>query len=159
MAALASLATALVLVPIAWASQRRGQEQLEEARREAQAATVRAEQKSAEAEQQHALAQRAMLDQAADFAGLGDRDAEAMHVTTDAVSPEVPRDGWLLIDKKATSWAPGDIVVFRQDGRNYLGRVIAFDRLAGRLRIARNGEPERVIAVANILGRGVLNTR
>jgi hypothetical protein len=157
---LASLLTSLVLVPVAWSSERRGQELAEAAHREAQAATLRAEQMAAEAEQQRALAQRNLVEQAADFAGFGDHpEAEAMRVTTDAVSPEVPKDGWLLIDKKAASWAPGDIVVFRQEGRNYLGRVVAFDRGKGSVTVARNGEKSREVPVADLLGRGVLNTR
>jgi hypothetical protein len=154
------LLTALVLVPIAWSSQRRGQKEVEDARREAQIAALSAEQQAAEAVQQRSLAQRALVEQAVDFAGIADRtDAEAMRVTTDAVSPEVPKDGWLLIDKKASTWTTGDIVVFRQDGRNYLGRVVAIDKAAGRLTISRNGEKDRKIAIADLLGRGVVNSR
>ena len=92
---LASLLTALVLVPLGWASQCRGQEQVEAARREAQAAALNAEQKAAEADQQRALVNRSLVEQAADFAGFGEKEnAEAMRVTTDAVSPEVPKDGY-----------------------------------------------------------------
>jgi hypothetical protein len=87
------------------------------------------------------------------------RLARSDHCLPRAVSPEVPNDAWLLIDKKASSWAAGDIVVFREGGRNYLGRVKAVDKVAGRLTVARNGEKDRQVAVADLLGRGVLNTR
>jgi hypothetical protein len=138
---LASLLTSLAVVPFAWASQHRGQQQVEAARQEAQAAVALAEQKSVEADQQHALAQRALIEQVANFAGFSDKaGAELMRVTTDAISPEVPKDGWLLIDKKSSSWSIGDIVVFRQGVNNYLGRVVAFDKVGGRLKVARNGE-------------------
>jgi hypothetical protein len=138
---LASMLTAVVFVPYAWASQRQLEAQAEAARQEAQAAAQRAEEKAAEAEQQRDLAHRAMLDRAADFTGFGDKAAaEAMRVMTAAVSPEVPKGTWLLIDKKASSYVAGDIVIFRDGGNNYLGRVAAVDKTAGRVTVGRNGE-------------------
>src|SRR5262245_2957001 len=111
---LASLLTGLVLAPLAWASHRHQQEQAEAARREAQVAALHAEEKAAEAQQQRDLTKQAMLARAADFAGFSDQSAaEAMRVMTDAVSPEVPKDAWLLIDKKARTYSVGDIVVFK----------------------------------------------
>jgi hypothetical protein len=157
---LSSLLTALVLVPCAWASCRNEADQAQSARWEAQVMAWQLERKTEEAAQQRDLAQRALLERAADFAGFGDKaGAEAMRVSTDAVSPEVPKDAWLLIDKKATTWEAGDIVVFRQDGLNFLGRVVAIEKARGRLTIGRNGEATREIAVADLLGRGALNTR
>jgi hypothetical protein len=157
---LASLLTAVVFVPYAWASHCKLEEEAEAARQEAQTAAQRAEEKAAEAEQQRDLAHRAMLERAADFAGFGDKSAaEAMRVMTAAVSPEVPKDAWLLIDKKASAYVAGDIVIFRDSGNNYLGRVVAVDKAAGRVTVGRNGEENRVIAVAQLAGRGVLNTR
>lgn len=160
MGGLASLLTAVIFVPYAWASQRQLQEQAEAARQEALAAAQRAEEKAAEAEQQRDLAHRAMLERAADFTGFGDKAAaEAMRVMTAAVTPEVPKDAWLLIDKKASSYVAGDIVIFRDGGNNYLGRVVAVDRAAGRVTVGRNGEENRMIALTALAGRGVLNTR
>ena len=157
---LASLLTAVVFVPYAWASHRQLEEEAEAARHEAQAAARRAEEKAAEAEQQRDLAHRALLERAADFTGFGDKAAaEAMRVMTTAVSPEVPKGAWLLIDKKASSYVAGDIVIFRDAGNNYLGRVVAVDKAAGGVTVGRNGEENRVIAVTALAGRGVLNTR
>lgn len=157
---MASLLTVVVFVPYAWASQRQLEAQAEAARQEAQVAAQRAEEKAAEAEQQRDLAHRAMLERAADFTGFGDQTAaEAMRVMTAAVTPEVPQGAWLLIDKKASSYAAGDIVIFRDGGNNYLGRVVAVDKGAGRVTVGRNGEENRVIDVSQLAGRGVLNTR
>lgn len=157
---LASLLTALVLVPVAWASHRSQKEEAEAARQEVRAAALLAQQKAAEAEEHRARAQRALVEQAADFAGMADRaDAEAMRVMTDAVAPEVPKDAWILIDKKASTYAVGDIVVVRDGDKNYLGRVVALDKSAGRMTVARNGEKNRDVKLADVLGRGVLNTR
>jgi hypothetical protein len=125
----------------------------------AHAAAQLAEDKAAEADQQHALAQRNLVDQAANFA-VGDKsEAEVFRVSTDAISPEIPLDAYLLIDKKATSFAVGDIVVYTAEGNNYLGRVVAVEKATGRLTVGRNGESPRQVAVRDVLGRGVLNTR
>lgn len=157
---LASLLTSVPAVSIVFASHHSGRQEVDAARREARAATALAEQRAAEADQQRALARRALVVQAADFAGFGlDAGAEVMQVTTDAVAPEIPRNGWLLLDKKASSWVVGDIVVFRQGTNNYLGRVIASHEAGDRLTVGRNGEKNREIRVADLLGRGVLNSR
>ena len=65
----------------------------------------------------------------------------------------------MLIDKKAAAYAVGDIVVFRVGENNYLGRVVAVDKQAGRMTVGRNGEEKRQVALSAVLGRGVLNTR
>ena len=100
------------------------------------------------------------MERAADFAGFNDPSgAEVMRVSSKAITPEVPEGAYLLIDKKASSYVAGDIVVFREDDRNYLGRVLSFDKVADRMTIARNGELNREVRAADLIGRGVLNTR
>jgi hypothetical protein len=159
-AVLASLLTASVLVPLGWAAVRDQREQAEAARQTAEVAKLLAKQKAAEADQQRAQAQRKLVEDAADFAGIGGRgEAEVMRVTTAAVSPEIPEGAHLLIDKKALSYAVGDIVIYRVEGNNYLGRVVAVDKEAGRLTVGRNREANRQLAVGDVVGRGVLNTR
>ena len=156
----ASLLTASVLVPIGWAAVRGQHDEAEAARKSAREAALLAEQKAAEADEQRAQARRALMAQAADFAGFTDRSvAEIMSVSSKAIAPEVPEGARLLIDKKASSYTAGDIVVFKVGDRNYLGRVLAVDRATGRLTIGRNGEADREVAVGDVLGRGVLNTR
>src|SRR5262249_55416027 len=130
------------------------------AHRMAQAAALLAEQKSADADHQRAQAQRNLIDRAADLAGFGDRSqAEVLRVTTAAVAPEIPQDAHLLIDKKASFFTVGDIVIYRVDGKNYIGRVAAVEQTAGRLTVGRNGEPNSQVAISDVAGRGVLNTR
>jgi len=159
--ALAAALTASVLVPLGWGAVRGGQDRIDSERARARAAALLAAQKTAEAEQQRALAQRALLDLAADFAGFRDRtDAEVMGVTTNAVAPEIPEGAHLLLDKKATAFAVGDIVIYRVEGKNYLGRVVALDRApADGLTVGRNGEPNRHVVRSAVAGRAVLNTR
>jgi hypothetical protein len=50
-------------------------------------------------------------------------------------------------------------VVYRVDGKNYLGRVVAAEPKSDRLTIGRNGEPNRQVPIKEMLGRGVMNTR
>jgi hypothetical protein len=160
---LASALTASLLVPLGWAAVRDQREQAAAAHRTAEAAQQLAEQKAAEAEEQRAYTQRKLIEDAADFAGVvgiaGKGEAEVMHVTTAAVSPEVPRGAHLLIDKKAPAYAAGDIVIYRAGGNNYLGRVVSVDKESGRLTLGRNGEDNRHVAAGDVVGRGVLNTR
>ena len=86
-------------------------------------------------------------------------DAEVLRVAADAVAPEIPRDAHVLIDRKASSYARGDIVAFRAGDNNYLGRVVALDQAAGRITVERNGEPNRDVSLTDVLGRVLLNTR
>jgi hypothetical protein len=149
---LASCVTASVLAPIGWASLR--QEQTEKAHLVSQL-----EAKFLQARDQ---VQRNLVEQAAkaylDFSGGGDlAETEIFQVTTDTIAPEVPQGAHLLIDKKAATFAVGDIVVFRDGGNNYLGRVVAAD--PARLTVGRNGQENRSVAISSVVGRGVLNTR
>ena len=64
-----------------------------------------------------------------------------------------------MIDKNAKDFAGGDIVVFKVGDKNYLARVVAVNKKAGRVTIERKGEPARQVPLADILGRGMLNTR
>jgi len=154
---LASAVTALVFsVPFAKALQ-------SERTRAAQAfdAAREAEQSAAATREQ---SQRNLLDQAAhllrDFEGVGDKaESEVLKVSTNAVAPELPEGAYLLIDKKPSGYAVGDIVVYRADGKNYLGRVIAAEPKSDQLTVGRNGEPDRQVPIKDMLGRGVMNTR
>jgi hypothetical protein len=51
----------------------------------------------------------------------------------------------------------GDLVVFRDGGNNYLGRVVEAD--LAHLTVGRNGQENRRVAISSVVGRGVLNTR
>jgi hypothetical protein len=157
---LASFLTASALLPFAWSTMRSQQEQVATARQLAQAASLLADQRGADVDRHRTLAQKNLIDQAADFAGFGEKaDAEVMQVTTSAVAPEIPEGAHVLIDKKAVTYSRGHIVVYRVDDKNYLGRVIAVDAAAGQLTIGRNGEANRQVEIDKVAGRAVLNTR
>jgi type II secretory pathway pseudopilin PulG len=157
---LASVLTAAALGSVGWAALLQQRERAEEARHLALQAARLARQEAAQARDQ---AQRALVDQAADVIGnLGgpaNAEAEALRVSTAAVAPEIPQGAYVLIDKKAATYAVGDIVVFRVGPNNLLGRVVALDREAGRITVGRNQEANRQIALGDVLGRAVLNTR
>jgi hypothetical protein len=157
---LASVLTVAVLAPLCWAELHKQREQGEFAERLALHAVRLAQQ---DAEQARDQAKRALVDQAADLLGnLGGPEkgeAAALRVATDAVAPEVPQGAYLLIDKKAATYAIGDIIVFRVGDNNFLGRVVAVDKDANLLTIGRNDEANRKVAFDSVLGRGVLNTR
>jgi hypothetical protein len=149
---LASGVTASVLAPIGWAALR--QEQTEKAH-----LVSHLEARFLQARDQ---VQRRLVEQAAkaylDFSGGGDlTETEVFQVTTDAIAPEVPNGAHLLIDKKATTYVVGDLVVFRDGGNNYLGRVVEAD--LAHLTVGRNGQENRRVAISSVVGRGVLNTR
>jgi hypothetical protein len=157
---LASVLTIALMVPFGWAAVRDHREQAEAARHMAQAAALLAEQKASEADRQRAQAQRNLVAEAVDFAGLTEgADTEVLRVTSRAVTPELPENSWLLIDKKAATYAVGDIVIYRVDDRTYLGRVVAVDQAAGQLTVGRNGEANRQLAFRDVVGRGAMNTR
>jgi len=158
---LASAVTAAVLVPLGGAALRDQRQRAEQARDLALQAARPAELQAAEAGDQ---AGRNLVDQAAramrDFGVMDERpDAEVFRVSTDAVAPEIPQGAHVLIDKKARSFAPGDIVVFRVEDKTYLGRVLRTDAAAGLVVVGRNGEPDRQVPAGQVIGRGVLNTR
>jgi hypothetical protein len=157
---LASVLTGAVLLPLGRAALQQQRQQAEAAYHVALQAARLARQDAATARDQ---AQRALVDRAADVLGpLGGpekAEAEALRVTTRAVAPEIPEGAYVLIDRKSSTYAIGDIVVFRVGENKFLGRVVAVEKEAGRLTVGRNHEADRQIAVGDVLGRGVLNTR
>jgi hypothetical protein len=63
-----------------------------------------------------------------------------------------------VIDKEASSYALGNIVVVRVAGQNVLGHVVATDPATARPTIGGRDEPDCQVAVRDVIGRGVLNT-
>lgn len=166
MSLLAALLTAMVLVPIGWAAMNGQRDQAEAARRLALQAARLAEVNEAAARDQ---AQRNLVEQAADAIRLfgdggggvaGDKaESELFKVSTEAVTPEIPRGAHVLIDKQTSAYLAGDIVVYRVEDKSYLGRAIAVDQAAGHMTVGRNGEANRQVEISEVIGRGVLNTR
>ena len=83
-----------------------------------------------------------------------------VRVETDAVSPEIPRHSRVLIYRLARTFEPGDIVAYRyKDGRAMVARVVEFDKATGRLTVDRNDSEPKIIALSNVIGRAICNTR
>jgi hypothetical protein len=79
---------------------------------------------------------------------------------TDAVSPEIPRHSRVLFYRLARSFEPGDIVAYRHgDGRLMLARVVEFDKAARRIKVDRNDSEPQSIALSDVVGRAIWNTR
>jgi len=72
-------------------------------------------------------------------------------VQTDSASPEMPKGSVVLTWKPARALSPGDLVVYRKEGRFWVGRVS--DVQNGAVRIARNREPETLIPKQALRGR------
>jgi len=89
----------------------------------------------------------------------GQREAEILQVASNAVAPEVPKGAHVFIDKNPPSYAAGDIVAYSAGDKTYLARVVRVDQEAGRITVSRNGEDNKEIAVGDLLGRVLLNTR
>src|SRR5262245_9684314 len=158
---LSCLITTTVAVPVGWAAVVDYCQKADMARSQAVDAAQAAEKRATRAQEQ---AQRNLLDEAAkllrDFNGEGEQtEGEVLRVTTKAVEPEIPEGALVLIDKKAASYAIGDILIYRADGKSFLARVVQIDRTADRLMVGRNGEANREIQSKEVAGRGVLNTR
>ena len=83
-----------------------------------------------------------------------------VRVETDAVSPEIPRRSRVLLYRLARSFEPGDIVAYRHDdGRLMLARVVEFDKAARRIKVDRNDSEPESIALSDVVGRTIWNTR
>lgn len=137
------------------------QEQVEEAQERAQHAEQRAESGTGNGAEEP---RPRWLDQVTKAylgsrLGSGKKDVEAFSISTDSVAPEIPKGAVLLIDKSVASYAVGDIVVFRDGGRNFFGRVVTAEPEKDWLAVGRNGEEARRVSKSNIMGRGVMNTR
>ncbi|MHC4714276.1 MAG: S26 family signal peptidase [Planctomycetota bacterium] len=78
------------------------------------------------------------------------------HVTSDAIAPAVPRGGYILVYKLASRFEDGDIVLYR---RNRVGTVKAVDKENAALVVARRGEDDETVPLADVKGRVILNTR
>lgn len=105
---LGSLLTGAILVPLGWALMKQQRAQAEEAQRRAEDTAEIARREAAQARDQ---ARRGLVEQAADaltnLGGPEKADAEALRVSSDAVTPEIPQGAYLLIDRKSAAYAVG----------------------------------------------------
>ena len=84
--------------------------------------------------------------------------AEPFYVPGKAVEPSIPQGSRILVYKLTSVFRAGDIVAFRDlEGAVLLG-IVKTDQ-GGVLTVLRNGEPDREVAHARVIGRVVANTR
>lgn len=88
--------------------------------------------------------------------------AEPFYVSGDGVTPLIPRGNRVLVYKLASSFNPGDVVVYRCDSRQYRLGIIRRESASGGWLVERNaGSAKEVQDVPRdrIIGRVFLNTR
>jgi hypothetical protein len=85
--------------------------------------------------------------------------AEAFYVPSSAAAPQIPQGSRCIVYKLASTFRPGDVIVFRgPDGHAQLAVVRdATDPAA--LLVTRSAESDQHIARSRVIGRVVLNTR
>lgn len=84
--------------------------------------------------------------------------AEPFYVPGKGAEPLIPQGSRILVYKLASAYRAGDVVAFHNlDGQTLLG-IVKTDR-ADVLTVSRNGEADRVINHAQVIGRVVANTR
>ena len=81
------------------------------------------------------------------------------HMKTDAVSPKIPKDSYVVVYKLARTFTPGDIVAYRSQGKALLGCVIDCDKSKGIIRVKRREEAPKELPLSTIIGRVIINTR
>jgi predicted Ser/Thr protein kinase len=84
---------------------------------------------------------------------------EPYYVKGDAVAPEVTDGSQVFIFKLAHSFRAGDIVIYRSNGKELLGRVAQPGPTDGHLLVERNLEAQKSVPTEDIKGRVIFNTR
>lgn len=86
--------------------------------------------------------------------------AQAFYVTGDGASPMVPRGARVLVYKLASSFNPGDVVVYRFNDREFLLGIIDRQGDSGQWIVERNNGKVIVdLPRDRIVGKVILNTR
>jgi len=81
-------------------------------------------------------------------------------VPTSAVSPEIPRGSLVFVFKPVRHFSAGDIIVYRFSADEIrVGRVVREDAANGIVHIERRGETPQQVAISDVIGRVVFNTR
>lgn len=79
-------------------------------------------------------------------------------VENDAVAPEIPVGSHVFVFKLQRTFVAGDIIVYR-GFTNMLGRVVQDGPRDGLLLIERRGEQPQAVAMSDVIGKVVFNTR
>ncbi|HXD00779.1 MAG TPA: TIGR03435 family protein, partial [Verrucomicrobiae bacterium] len=78
---------------------------------------------------------------------------EPFRAQTDFAAPEIPRGSQFLVWKFSRHFVPGDLIAYRLDGGESVGRVVGAED--GDFSVNRNGKPDASVPAANILGKVV----
>jgi len=82
------------------------------------------------------------------------------YAITDSVAPEVPRHSYVLVNKLARSYLPGDIVAYHSDEKTLLGRVAQVGLFDGALQIIRaDRQSPQSVPISSVAGKVIFNTR
>ncbi|MBI5687701.1 MAG: protein kinase [Verrucomicrobia bacterium] len=81
------------------------------------------------------------------------------YAASDVVAPEIPRQSYVLVYKLAHAYAPGDIIVYKADGKAVLGRVAQAGPSNGALQIERRNQSPQSVPLSSIVGKVIFNTR
>ena len=84
--------------------------------------------------------------------------AEPFYVPGKGAAPSIPQGSRVLVYKLASLFRAGDVVAFRSLEGEALLAVVKTDQ-GGVLTVSRNGEADREVPHAQIIGRVVANTR
>jgi Signal peptidase, peptidase S26 len=86
--------------------------------------------------------------------------AEPFYVPGNGAEPSIPQGSRVLVYKLASAFRAGDVVAFRNlEGEILLGIVKTDQEGGGVLTVSRNGEADREVPQARVIGRVVANTR
>ena len=84
--------------------------------------------------------------------------AEAFYVPGKGAEPSIPQGSRVLVYKLAAAFRAGDVVAFRNPEGGILLAIVKTDQ-RGVLTVSRNGEADREVPHARVIGRVVANTR
>ena len=84
--------------------------------------------------------------------------AEPFYVPGKAVEPSIPQGSRILVYKLASVFRAGDVIAFRDLEGEILLAIVKTDQ-GGVLTVSRNGEADREVPHARVIGRVVANTR
>lgn len=82
-------------------------------------------------------------------------------VAGDCLAPELPARSRVIAWNLATTLGPGDIIVYHQDGKTFLGRVVSVSEETQpgdhSLVVQRNAQPQAIVPFSRVLGKVVLS--
>jgi len=84
--------------------------------------------------------------------------AQPFYVPGKGAEPYIPQGSRVLVYKLASVFRAGDVVAFRNDEGETLLGIVKGDE-GGVLTVSRNGEADRAVPHARLVGRVVANTR